>query len=85
MTDVNNELEHLLDAHAEVYARATIRFVTGNITEDERDKEFHHSDLKTKKALLKIHHQQLEAKIAEARRQGWNTCAELYGHKGRGR
>lgn len=44
-------LEKLLDAHAEVYARTTMQYIQGEITEEERDKEWHHSDLKTKHAF----------------------------------
>ena len=39
-------LEQILDAHAAVYAQSTMDYITGGITEDEREKEFHHSDLK---------------------------------------
>ena len=51
MTDITAALEKLLDAHAEVYARATMQYLTNKLTEDERDKEWHHSDLKTKHAI----------------------------------
>lgn len=33
-----------------IYAKTTMQYITGEITEEERDKEWHHSDLKTKHA-----------------------------------
>jgi len=50
----DDELDTLLDNHAALYAETTMQFITGEITEDERDKEWHHSDLKTKHSLLKL-------------------------------
>jgi hypothetical protein len=64
----DDDLEQLLDTHAETYARVTMRYIAGKITEDERDKEFHHSDLKTKHAL--------EAR--DARRDRETRLDELY-------
>jgi len=47
-TSKDDGLDSILDNHAELYARTTMQFITGEITEEERDKEWHHSDLKTK-------------------------------------
>lgn len=58
LTDTNqaseDELDKMLDAHAALYAQTTMQFITGEITEDERDKEWYHSDLKTKHAILAL-------------------------------
>lgn len=68
-----DEIEQLLDNHAALYADTTMRFITGEITEDERDKEWHHSDLKTKHALQRLMaKEQLESlKQLYAKRVQW--------------
>lgn len=44
-------LDELLDAHATTYAWAASQYVTHKITEEERDKKWHHSDLTAKHAI----------------------------------
>jgi len=49
--NTTDPLEEILDDHALAYAIATMGFIIDILTEEERDKEFHHSDLKSKAAL----------------------------------
>lgn len=62
-----DELEQILDAHAEVYAKTTMQYLTGEITEEERNKEWHHSDLKTRHAFQRHRQRHIEAECLKAR------------------
>lgn len=46
-----SELERILDQHAVTYARTTKRFITGELTETERDAHWSEQDLASKAAL----------------------------------
>jgi hypothetical protein len=74
------DLDRLLDAHAEVYARTTMQYITEEVTEEERDKEWHHSDLKTKHAIQRLKQQwELEARLDEQRltRSAWHGATDV--------
>ena len=67
-------LEVILDAHAALYARATMAYITSELTEDEREKEFHHSDLKTLHAIQRLINKEVKDAERRAYKQGWDSA-----------
>ena len=60
-------LEDVLDEHAALYAKTTAHNVIGEISEAERDRRWHLSDVATRDAIESHYAAELEKTVVEAR------------------
>ena len=76
--DSKDWLAATLDEHAALYADTTMKYITEEMSEEERDKEWHHSDLKTKHAIESRYAKELEKAVREARIDEVEGFVKLY-------